>query len=94
LNLGYFYDQLCFEKGLKDSVLYLIVLYLFQKMHVGGIFCDLAKAFDFVNNEILLVKLHYYGIQGTVANWFRSYLTNRKQESEINLRNFAQNGEQ
>jgi hypothetical protein len=52
-------------------------------MHVGGIFCDLAKGFDCVNHEILLVKLHYYGIQGTVANWFRSDLTNRKQKTEI-----------
>jgi hypothetical protein len=48
-------------------------------MHVGGIFCDLAKASDYVNHEILLVKLHYYGIQRTVANCFRSYLTNTKQ---------------
>jgi hypothetical protein len=27
------------------------------------------------------VKLHYYGTQGTVANCFRSYLTNRKQKN-------------
>jgi hypothetical protein len=42
-----------------------------QEMHVGGILCDLAKAFECVNNEILLAKLHYYSIQGTVANCFR-----------------------
>jgi hypothetical protein len=39
-------------------------------MHVGGIFCDLAKAFDFVNNEISLTKLHFFGIQGASASWF------------------------
>jgi hypothetical protein len=47
-------------------------------MHVGGIFCGLAKACDCVYHAILLAKLHYYGIQETVANWFRSYLTDRK----------------
>jgi hypothetical protein len=31
-----------------------------QKMHVGGIFCDLA--FGCVNHEILLAKLHFCGI--------------------------------
>jgi hypothetical protein len=52
-------------------------------MHVSGIFCDSAKAFDCVSHEILLAKLHYYGIQGRVANWFRSYLTERKPKTEI-----------
>jgi hypothetical protein len=33
-----------------------------QKMYVGGIFCDLVKAFDCVNNKILLAKSHFYGI--------------------------------
>jgi len=52
-------------------------------MHVGGIVCDLGKAFDCVNHDILLMKFRYYGIHGTVATWFRPYLTNRKQETEI-----------
>ncbi|GFG39007.1 hypothetical protein Cfor_08030, partial [Coptotermes formosanus] len=49
-----------------------------QKMHIGGIFHDFAKAFDCVNREMLLAKLHFYGIQGIPANWLRSYLTNRR----------------
>jgi hypothetical protein len=31
-------------------------------MHVGGIFSDLAKAYDCVCHEILVAKLHFYGI--------------------------------
>jgi len=52
-------------------------------MNVGRIFCNVAKALDCVNHEILLVKLHYYGIPGTAANCFISYLMNRKQRTEI-----------
>ena len=44
-----------------------------QKMYVGGIFCGLARAFDCLNHEILLAKLHFYGIQGVSEGWFRSY---------------------
>jgi hypothetical protein len=55
-----------------------------KKMHVRGIFCHLAKAFECVNHEILLLKLQHYGIQGVNADWFRSYLSNRKQRVELN----------
>ena len=45
---------------------------------------DLQKAFDRVNHEILLEKLKHYSISGNTNNWFKSYLTDRKQYASIN----------
>ena len=44
-----------------------------------GVFIDFQKAFDTVNHNILLDKLCHYGIRGPPLDWFRSYLSNRKQ---------------
>jgi hypothetical protein len=44
-----------------------------------GIFVDFQKAFDTVNHEILINKLHHYGIRGNICDWFSSYCKNRKQ---------------
>ena len=44
-----------------------------------GVFIDLSKAFDTVNHDILIEKLACYGIKNKNIEWFKSYLTSRKQ---------------
>jgi len=56
-----------------------IIHSLSNKEHTFGIFMDLSKAFDTINHEILINKLHNYGIRGTSLAWFKDYLKNRKQ---------------
>jgi len=48
-----------------------------NKLLVGGIFCDLEKAFDCVNHDILLSKLKFYVISDKDFQLYQSYLGNR-----------------
>ena len=50
---------------------------------VGGLFCDLQKAFDCVNHKILFEKLKLYGITGTAHALMQSYLIKRYQRTLI-----------
>jgi len=54
-----------------------ILTALNNKLVVGGIFCDLEKAFDCVNHKILISKLEFYGVKGKAKLWFESYFSNR-----------------
>ena len=45
--------------------------------YVGMVLLDLQKAIDTVDHDILCQKLEAMGIHFT--DWFKSYLTNRKQ---------------
>jgi len=56
---------------------------LAQKMKVGVCLLDISKAFDCINHDILLKKLHYYGLSKPMINLIKSYLTDRKQYMDI-----------
>jgi hypothetical protein len=49
-----------------------ILIVLNNQLMVGGLFCDLDKAFDCVAHKILLSKLEFYGVQGKAKLWFES----------------------
>ena len=78
------HNQFGFRKGhstshaLNYSIEH-IVNSLKRENHVLGIFIDLSKAFDTIDHEILLYKLHHYGIRGNTHKLLSSYLTNRYQ---------------
>jgi len=49
-----------------------ILCALSAKLIVGGIFCDLAKAFDCSTHGVLLLKLNCYVTDGKMNDWIKS----------------------
>ena len=89
-------NQFGFRKGIatEDAIFKLIngtLNALNNKKMAGSIFCDLEKAFDSVNHDILLSKLLYYGINGKAKLLLESYLQNRYQRVQITNSHFNAN---
>jgi hypothetical protein len=64
-------------------------LSLNERKIVGGLFCDLEKAFDSVNYDILLSKMRFYGISGVANKLMESYLQNRYQRVILDAHNYS-----
>ena len=52
--------------------------------YAGILLTDLSKAFDCINHELLIAKLHAYGFSSESLTFIQSYLTNRIQRVKIN----------
>jgi len=68
-------EQYGFRKGLSTehatfSLTENILMAWNKKIHIGGIFCDLTKAFDCVIPDVLIAKRKHFGIQESTLNWF------------------------
>ena len=55
-----------------------------QQGYAAAMLMDLSKAFDTINHELLIAKLHAYGFSLQALKLVHSYLTNRWQRTKIN----------
>ena len=50
---------------------------------MGAVLTDLSKAFDCIDQNLLIAKLNAYGFEKQSINFIYSYLTKRKQRTKV-----------
>ena len=55
-----------------------------NKGYTGAVLMDLSKAFDTINHELLIAKLHAYGFSKQALKILFSYMSDRWQRTKIN----------
>ena len=67
-------------KSTNDAILNFLST-IFSDLESGkvpiGICFDLTRAFDSINHDLLIQKLHFLGVDGNNLKWFQSYLKDR-----------------
>ena len=77
-----------FRKGYSTQHALLHMLHSWQReldkgQFVAAVLMDLSKAFDCMNHDLLLAKLHAYGLSKPALKLIQSYLSDRKQRVGI-----------
>ena len=83
-------------RSMVSEPIVLLQLYYWQPYTIGQklwtivwaptacVLIDFAKAFDSVPHGHLLLKLQALGVHGSLLQWFRSFLTTRRQRVVVN----------
>ncbi len=76
-------ERAFYESGKLDSKIH-VVEGFDAEMLTLELFLDLSKASDTINHYFILSKFEHYGTRGHVLDWFRRYLSARRQYTDFN----------
>lgn len=81
--------QCGFRKGFSTQHCLIVMLEKWKKSidlkgSAGALLTDLSKAFDCIEHDLLIAKLHAYGLDINALSLLQSYLSNRYQRVRVN----------